>query len=69
LINNFTKVVEYKINSIKSVTFLHSNDEQAEKEIMKMTPHQAVMAHTFNPSTYKAEAGRFLSLRPGWSTK
>jgi hypothetical protein len=28
-----------------------------------------VVAHTFNPSTQKAEAGRFLSSRPVWSTK
>jgi hypothetical protein len=27
-----------------------------------------VVAHTFNPSTWEAEAGRFLSLRPAWST-
>jgi hypothetical protein len=27
---------------------------------------QAVVAHTFNPSTWKAEAGGFLSLRPAW---
>jgi hypothetical protein len=28
-----------------------------------------VVAHTFNPSTQEAEAGRFLSLRTAWSTK
>ena len=27
------------------------------------------MAHTFNPSTQEAEASRFLSWRPAWSTK
>ena len=27
-----------------------------------------VVAHTFNPSTREAEAGRFLSSRPAWST-
>jgi hypothetical protein len=27
------------------------------------------VAHTFNPSTWEAEAGRFLSSRPAWSTK
>jgi hypothetical protein len=26
-----------------------------------------VVAHTFNPSTWEAEAGEFLSLRPAWS--
>ena len=25
--------------------------------------------HAFNPSTWKAEAGGFLSPRPAWSTK
>jgi hypothetical protein len=30
---------------------------------------QAVVAQAFNPSTREAEAGRFLSSRPAWSTK
>ena len=30
---------------------------------------QAVVAHTFNPSTREAEAGGFLSSRPAWSAK
>jgi hypothetical protein len=30
---------------------------------------QAVVAHAFNPSTWEAEAGRFLSSRPAWSTE
>jgi hypothetical protein len=29
----------------------------------------AVVAHAFNPSTWEAEAGGFLSLRPAWSTE
>jgi hypothetical protein len=29
----------------------------------------AVVAHAFNPSTQGAEAGRFLSSRPAWSTE
>jgi hypothetical protein len=35
LINNFSKVVGYKINSTKSVAFLYKKDKQAEKEIRK----------------------------------
>ena len=38
LINNFSKVAGYKINSNKSVAFLYSKDKQAEKEIMETTP-------------------------------
>jgi hypothetical protein len=30
--------------------------------------NQAVVAHTFNPSTQEAEAGGSLSPRPAWST-
>jgi hypothetical protein len=28
-----------------------------------------VVAHAFNPSTWEAETGGFLSLRPAWSTE
>jgi hypothetical protein len=28
-----------------------------------------VVVHAFNSSTWEAEAGGFLSLRPAWSTK
>jgi hypothetical protein len=30
---------------------------------------RAVVAHAFNSSTWEAEAGGFLSLRPAWSTE
>jgi hypothetical protein len=30
---------------------------------------QVVVAHTFDPSTWEAEEGRFLSLRPDWFTE
>jgi hypothetical protein len=32
-----------------------------------LTDSGAVVAHTFNPSTWEAEAGRFLSSKPAWS--
>ena len=38
LINNFSKVAGYEINSSKSVAFLYSKDKQAEKEIRETTP-------------------------------
>jgi hypothetical protein len=42
LINNFSKMAGYKINSNKSVAFLYSKDKQAEKEIREMTPFTIV---------------------------
>jgi hypothetical protein len=35
----------------------------------KTTKEQGVVAHTFNPSTWEAKAGEFLSSRPAWSTE
>jgi hypothetical protein len=98
LINSFSAVAEYKINSHKSMAFLYTKDKQAEKEIRETTPFTIVknnikclgvtlikevkdlydknlmsqpgmVVHAFNPSTWEAEAGRFLSSRPAWSTK
>jgi hypothetical protein len=37
LINNFSKVASYKINSNKSVAFLYTNDQHTEKEIRETT--------------------------------
>jgi hypothetical protein len=39
------------------------------RNIIKNGFKPGVVAHTFNPSTREAEAGRFLSLRSAWSTK
>jgi major histocompatibility complex class I len=36
---------------------------------LRRTMQLGMVAHAFNPSTWEAEAGRFLSLRPAWSTE
>jgi hypothetical protein len=36
---------------------------------LKVGLHWTVVAYAFNPSTWEAEAGGFLSSRPAWSTK
>jgi hypothetical protein len=37
-INNYSKIAGYKINIEKSLAFLHTNNEQTEKEYMKTIP-------------------------------
>jgi hypothetical protein len=37
-INSYSKVEGYKINTEKSVAFLYTNNEQTEKEYMKIIP-------------------------------
>jgi hypothetical protein len=42
LINSFSEVAGYKINSNKSMAFLYTKDKQAEKEIRGTTPFTIV---------------------------
>jgi hypothetical protein len=42
LINNFSKVVGYKINSNKSVAFIYSKDKQAKNENREITAFKKV---------------------------
>jgi predicted ATP-dependent serine protease len=43
LINNFSKVARYKINSNKAVVLLYTKDKQVEKENRKTTPFTIVI--------------------------
>jgi hypothetical protein len=42
LINSFSAVAGYKINSNKSMAFLYTKDKQTEKEIRENTPFTIV---------------------------
>jgi hypothetical protein len=42
LINSFSEITGYKINSSKSMAFLYTKGKQAEREIMKTTPFSIV---------------------------
>jgi hypothetical protein len=42
---------------------------QMRRQLNKSHFLPGVVAYAFNPSTREAEAGRFLSSRPAWSTK
>ena len=43
LINEYSKVAGYKINTQKSLAFLYTNNEKAEREIKETIPFTIVM--------------------------
>jgi hypothetical protein len=45
LINSFSEVAGYKINSNKSMAFLYTKEKQAEKEISETTPFTIVTSN------------------------
>jgi hypothetical protein len=50
--------------------YLKQNKTKQNKTKQNKTKQEpGVVAHAFNPSTWEAEAGRFLSSRPAWSTE
>jgi hypothetical protein len=57
LINNFSKVAGYEINSNKSVSFNYTKDKKAMKEIREMTPFTIVTNNiTFPDVTLNKES-------------
>jgi major histocompatibility complex class I len=50
-------------------TGFKNSQNYTKKPCFKKPKKPDVVAHAFNPSTREAEAGRFLSSRPAWSTK
>ena len=47
LINEFSKVAEYKINTHKSNAFLFISDESSEREIRKTTPFTIALKYKY----------------------
>jgi hypothetical protein len=56
------------INNLWSLTYLSTSMDSI-PQLKKKKLQPGVVAHAFNPSIWKAEAGGFLSSRPVWSTK
>jgi hypothetical protein len=48
---------------------IHANRVLIHTIDIKKKRKPGVVEYAFNPSTWEAEAGRFLSSRPAWSTK
>jgi hypothetical protein len=51
------------------VSYHMEKDNRWDAHLKTNMMEPGVVAHAFNLSTWEAEAGRFLSLRPAWSTK
>jgi hypothetical protein len=69
VISFLTQKIDYisNINYLKNFFIYIFNDILF--RWLKMYLWPGVVVHTFNPRTWEAEAGRFLSSRPAWSTK
>jgi hypothetical protein len=70
----WTHVAEVKNHIANSTSAVHSDSDRCEKKpllcfIKMLQLSWAVVAHPFNPSTWEAEAGRFLSSRTTWFTE
>jgi hypothetical protein len=51
------------------MTKMEQISKSLKHQLFKYSKSRAVVAHTFNLSTWEAEAGGFLSLRPAWCTE
>jgi hypothetical protein len=62
-----------KINALTKNYYTHRHTHTSlsknKTKQNKTKNRQAVVVHAFNPSTWEAEAGGFLSSRSAWSTK
>jgi hypothetical protein len=60
----------FSTNKVGQIRYLHVEECRFKLSLCaKISSKPGVVAHAFNPSTWEAEAGRFLSSRPAWSTK
>jgi hypothetical protein len=61
MISFHSNKTQIKTKGIKDIT--------VERKAVNIEYGEAMVGHTFNPSTREAEAGGFLSSRPAWSTE
>jgi hypothetical protein len=59
LMNSFSEVAGYKINSNKSMVFLYTKNKQAEKEIRETTPFTIVVASALDQQELHNTVGFF----------
>jgi hypothetical protein len=66
--------MEIQTQIVKDRKIQHMVSPRVEKKnnelgLSDLTVWLGMVVHTFNPSTWEAEAGEFLSSRPAWSTE
>jgi hypothetical protein len=64
--NNFLRERGHKWETLRSCNL---GSREMAQWLRALIAEPGVVAHTFNPSTWEAEAGGFLSSRPAWSTE
>jgi hypothetical protein len=62
-------VIICRIYIVTREQLLSSLEKEDSFPYYKKACEPGVVVHAFNPSTWEAEAGGFLSLRPAWSTE
>jgi hypothetical protein len=62
-------VEDFKKGINNSLKEIQENTDKQVEVLKELQASRAVVAHAFNPSTWEAEEGVFLSSRPAWSTK
>ena len=64
LINEYSKVAGYKINTQKSLAFLYTNNEKIEKEIKETIPFTIAMKRIKYLGVYLPKETKCLFLKP-----
>ena len=69
LINEYSKVAAYKINTQKSLAFLYTNNEKTEREIKETSPFTTTMKRIKYLGINLPKAQRLKCLPPMWETR
>jgi hypothetical protein len=60
---------ENVVDVMTKMTTLKAVEKNSENMSLKTYKSPGMVVHAFNPNTWEAEAGGFLSSRPAWSTE